>query len=698
MILNCKRGFALIALSHIAYAWVCAQNDSTFISELDNVDLDEVVVVSSNREETKKHLAPSMVQVLNTKKLEQTRSCMIAEALPFQAGVRVEDNCQNCGFKQARINGLDGHYSQILINSHPMFSAVSNLYGLEQIPTNMISQVEVMRGGGSALYGASAVAGTINIVTKEPERNGADASHTFSYLGNGSCDNNTAANASVLSSNQRAGLSLFVQNRSRQGYSYYDDGYTNLPSLKTTSLGTNLMFRTSNYSKLKVDYSFLKDDRRGGNKPDSVPERANIAETAHHEMHNASVDYGWYSPSGKHYFSLYTALASVARNSYTGGYGEDDDPDEEAGKYYSKTDDLTWSVGGLYRLKMDTCWFMPADLTVGAELLYDHINDCMLGFNETTKQNTIMGSVYAQNEWKTQRWSLLLGLRLDKHNLIEHPILSPRVNVRFSPTHSLSLRATFADGFRAPQIFDEDLHIEMAAGNRFKVLLKDGLKEERSHSYTLSAEWTKRLAKVSFQWMSELFLTDLNDIFVEQETDRTDDDGCQIIERYNGVGALVMGVTTDFQIRFAKVEAQVSVTAQRSEYDEPMHWSDDAPDAKRMFRSPNLYGYMDIDYSIWKALSLDVSGTFTGPMWVQHMEGSGTDVDVAVKTPCFWDCNAQLNYSWMMGSLKTDVSVGVRNIFNSFQKDLDRGPSRDGGYIYGPSLPRNYFVSLALHL
>ncbi|RAZ95535.1 TonB-dependent receptor, partial [Klebsiella oxytoca] len=111
----------------------------------------------------------------------------------------VENDCQNCGFTQVRINGLDGHYSQILMNSRPVFSALTGVYGLEQIPANMIDRVEVMRGGGSALFGSSAVGGTINIITKDPMVNSAQIAHTITSIGpSGSFDNNTTLNASVV--------------------------------------------------------------------------------------------------------------------------------------------------------------------------------------------------------------------------------------------------------------------------------------------------------------------------------------------------------------------------------------------------------------------------------------------------------------------------------------------------------------------
>ena len=114
--------------------------------EEDQIALDGVVV-SANRAETSRRLAPTLVNVLDAKVFTTTNAVNLAQGLNFQPGVRVETNCQNCGFQQVRINGLDGPYTQILIDSRPIFSALSGVYGLEQIPANMIERVEVMRGG-----------------------------------------------------------------------------------------------------------------------------------------------------------------------------------------------------------------------------------------------------------------------------------------------------------------------------------------------------------------------------------------------------------------------------------------------------------------------------------------------------------------------------------------------------------------------
>ena len=128
--------------------------------------LDQVVVTGSKSEQKRRN-SPALVSVAGSKLFDLVGACSLADGLSFQPGVRVENDCQNCGFTQVRINGLDGHYSQILMNSRPVFSALAGVYGLEQIPANMIDRVEIMRGGGSALFGSSAIGGTVNIIDRK---------------------------------------------------------------------------------------------------------------------------------------------------------------------------------------------------------------------------------------------------------------------------------------------------------------------------------------------------------------------------------------------------------------------------------------------------------------------------------------------------------------------------------------------------
>lgn len=97
----------------------------------DALMLDQVVVTGS-KSETKRRNNPALVSIATSKLLSCVSANSLADGLSFQPGVRVENDCQNCGFTQVRINGLDGHYSQILMNSRPVFSALTGVYGLEQ--------------------------------------------------------------------------------------------------------------------------------------------------------------------------------------------------------------------------------------------------------------------------------------------------------------------------------------------------------------------------------------------------------------------------------------------------------------------------------------------------------------------------------------------------------------------------------------
>ena len=94
------------------------------------------VVVTANRNETARRLAPTLVKVVTPKLFDMTNSHTLSQGLVFQPGVRVENDCQDCGYSQVRINGMDGKYTQILIDSRPIFSALAGVYGLEQIPAN----------------------------------------------------------------------------------------------------------------------------------------------------------------------------------------------------------------------------------------------------------------------------------------------------------------------------------------------------------------------------------------------------------------------------------------------------------------------------------------------------------------------------------------------------------------------------------
>ena len=667
-----------------------------------DLSLDEVVV-SANRSETKRRMATNLVNVINGKVFDITQSTCLAQGLNFQPGVRTEDSCQNCGFTQVRINGLDGHYSQILVDSRPIFSSLNGVYGLEQIPANMIDRVEVVRGGGSALFGASAIGGTINIITKEPVRNSASFGHTLMSIGgSNSFDNVTTGNVSLVTDDNKAGVYAYGQTRNRKGYDHDGDGYTELPELNNQTFGLNSYLRLNPYSKLSLQYHGIHEFRRGGNRLEQAPHEANITEQVEHSIQGGGLTYDYFAPDEKNRLSAYFSFQTTSRKSYYGGIGEGTDDDRDAaGKAYGTTHDFTYVAGAQYVHNFSKLLFMPSDLTLGAEYNFDGLKDVILGYDRHFKQDVHIGSFFFQNEWKSKQWGFLVGGRLDKHNLVDNIIFSPRANLRYNPTDNLNFRLTYAGGFRAPQAFDEDLHVGVVGGERLVTVLADKLKEERSNSFSISADIYHKFGNVQTNLLVEGFYTDLDNVFALRQLDRPDAQGNTVQERYNAYGAKVFGLNIEGKAMFTRwFSLQAGFTIQKSLYDEAIAWNDEVPEQKykKMMRSPNRYGYFTATFTPVKRFTASITGNYTGSMLIGHAAGSGVEEPKAVDTPDFMELNMKLAYDIPVSKYLTlQVNGGIQNIANSYQKDFDKGWNRDSNYIYGPSLPRSYYVGVKIN-
>ena len=648
------------------------------------------VVVSANRNEVSRKAAPVVVNVMSAKLFETVNSTDLAKSLNFQSGLRVENNCQNCGFPQVRINGLEGPYSQILINSRPIISALSGVYGLEQIPVNMIERVEVVRGGGSALFGANAVGGTINIITKDPINNSFQVASTMSNMNGKSWEQYMGGNVSLVAKDNSYGIALYETYRNRNPYDADGDGFSELGKLNMNTFGMRAYYRPNYFSRINVEYHTTNEFRRGGNKFNLQPHEADITEQTKHIINSVGVSYDRYCGE-KHKMSVYGSIQHTDRNSY---YGAQKDMNA-----YGKTNDLTWVVGGMYVGNMDRCLFAPATFTGGVEYQSNSLHDVMTGYHRDMQQDVRIAGGFVQNEWRLNRWTMLVGARLDKHNLIDHPIFSPRVNFLYKPSDNLQARLTYSTGFRAPQAYDEDLHVTAVGGEGVQIRLADGLREERSNSFSGSVDWSFPMGHWQSNILLEGFYTDLHHVFVLEDIGE-DQNGDKIKERRNGSGAKVYGVNLDAKVAHGReAQLQLGFTVQRSRYNRAEVWTSEGEEeqtTKRMPRTPDYYGYFTFTSAPLKNFDFSLSGTYTGKMIVPHMAGY-IEKSRMEHTPQFMDLNLKLNYTFVLKDhIKMQVNGGVQNIFNSFQKDLDKGEFRDAGYFYGPTQPRTYFVGIKI--
>jgi outer membrane receptor for ferrienterochelin and colicins len=684
----------------------------TILAELmpDNIGIEQVII-SADRNAKSRSKTPTIVNSINPKLFQRTQSVTLSEGLNFSPGLRMENNCQNCGFSQVRMNGLEGPYTQILINSRPVFSGLAGVYGLELIPANMIERVEVIRGGGSAMYGSNAIAGTVNLITKDPIANTFSISSNYGSLGqadafNSVGDFNLNLDGSFVTDDYRTGLSIFGFYRNRNAFDANGDGFSELASIDNSTLGARFYQRVANRGKLTLDYFLIDEFRRGGNKFELPLHEADITESVDHAIHSGAATFDLLLRDADK-FSVFFSAQQVDRDSY---YGANQDLSA-----YGKTKDFTFASGVQYLRQLDYLFFAPAAITSGLELngswlqddklgYYDFEEDIHRGNTKVADQQLSNRAVFLQSEWNREKWVITTGLRYDNYNVtdkngeskkVSGNVFSPRLSFLYNLDRHLQARIGFAKGFRAPQIFDEDLHIETSGSRQVLHRNDPDLKQETSNSFSASLNYTYESGKWQYQFLAEGFYTSLNNPFAN-EYGSPDENGVVIYTRTNAEkGAKVQGVNLEFNASPSnRWQLQSGFTIQKSAFEEPQEF-----DETRFFRSPDNYGYASLNFQPSPRLSLSATGNYTGPMLVPYFGPllENQEASELRKSKSFFDAGLKISYSIRITDVvKMEWNAGVKNIFNSYQNDFDSGIDRDPAYIYGPTSPRTIYFGIRL--
>ncbi len=683
------------------------------------------VVVTGTRNSVERYNSPVIVNTVDARTFEATQSLNIADGLNFSPGLRVENNCQNCGFTQLRMNGLDGSYSQVLINSRPVFSALAGVYGLEMLPSNMVDRIEVVRGGGSVLYGGNAIAGTVNIITKDPFENTFEVGVNQSFINAEASDRTVNFNGAIVSEDLNKGIAFFGFNRNRAHWDANGDGFSEIVALQNNTFGLDVFYNFSDRSKLEAGAYYINEYRRGGNKFDLFPHQTDVTEQLEHDILSTNAAFTHFSENRKHKISVYGSLQHVNRGSYYGGGGrvitEGDSltpADILAINAYGNSEDISTVSGIQYNYYINPAF----TLTTGSEYIYNDVIDAMPGYGRIIDQQVGTWGTFAELEIKpVEKLTLLLGGRFDRLNIAGRydlagenftndeslNVLVPRLSAMYNIKDNLKLRASFAQGYRGPQAFDEDLHIETVGGAARFIRLDPGLEVERSNSALLSLNYDKYVGRNQMNFVVESFYTQLTNPFIF--ADQTElPNGVAVVTKRNGSGATVSGINLEANIAFgSKFVLQSGATIQSARYAEeeeiwaPAQASEQTPatTTNRLLRTPDAYGYFSLVYNPVDVFAISYSGVITGSMDVPHVIDPETERTIIETTPAFFENNIKLAYTFRLDKRYTfEVFGGVQNIFNSFQNDFDTGADRDAGYIYGPLRPRTLFIGLTFGL
>ncbi len=684
-----------------------------FELEKDVLGLEEVVI-TGNRNETNRKESSTIISTITPKQFDLSQSITISEGLNYCPGLRTENNCQNCGFTQVRMNGMEGSYSQVLINNRPIFSGLAGVYGLELIPTNMIERVEVIRGGGSALYGSNAIAGTINLVLKDPIFSSYefDLNHGLIGVGvenakNPAKDFTLNFNSSLISSDNKTGMSLYGFYRDRDYFDANDDGFSEISTIQNTTLGGRVFHRFGAKNKLSGDFFTIKEDRRGGNKFQYPKHQADIAEAVDHNILSGALTYEQFVRKVD-LLSIYASGQGVNRDSYYGA--------EQSLKDYGATNDFSYITGAQYNADLGV-----SGIIAGVENQGAWLNDkklgypiASIGFTDSTmeyshtsnrtiaNQETNTLGVFAQYELNWEKLKISAGARYDNFQVMDNisgsnkkgDVISPRLTFKYDIQAYLQARISYSQGYRAPQVYDEDLHIETSGARKVIHVNDPNLEKETSHSYLASLDFNKKLDGIYLGLLVEGFYTRLIHPFANEFTE-PNEQGTVIYTRVNAKkGANVRGVNIEMNTVPSKnISIKSGFTMQLSEYEEEQEFGE-----TKFFRTPNDYGFITMDCKLSKAWKLSSTANYTGKMLVPYFgpELPNPAEGELRETNIFFDLGMKIKYSTRLNGATLQLFTGAKNIFNSYQDDFDSGINRDPAYIYGPLLPRTVYFGIKI--
>ena len=445
-----------------------------------------------------------------------------------------------------------------------------------------------------------------------------------------------------------------------------------------------------------------------------IDKLAHLAKQSEERIHNilmGGLDYEINFNNHLSSVNAYVAGQKTDRDHYTGLYPERDEYETQtkfddalmehlANPPYGKTDNTTMQGGVNVNHKLTDFFSGTNRLTGGVEYVYDEVVDSIPQYDYLIDQQTKNLGVFLQSNWMMNKsFTLLTGLRADKHNLLDHAIVSPRVSLLYRLKEYTQFRATWGTGFRAPQAFDADLHIAFAGGGVSRITLDPNLEEERSNSLSGSINFDKPTERYIFGLTFEGFYTQLKDAFYLEPTGS--DDRGELFEKRNGPTAVVKGVTLEARANYNKMaQIEAGYTLQSSKFDTPItHFSGEKEGKREFLRSPNQYGYAVLTLTPNQRVSASLSALYTGTMQLAKFSPNEDWAPNEYRTsPKFTELSLKLGYTLPVESVNTGVEIfgGIKNITNFFQDDADNYKNRDSNYMYGPSQPRTFYVGIRL--
>jgi outer membrane receptor for ferrienterochelin and colicins len=687
-----------------------------FELEASPIELGGVVVTGTR---TPRHVkdVPLRTEVVTQKQIEEKEAANLYEAIEGVSGVRVEQQCSFCNFSVIRMQGLESGHTQVLIDGQPIFSGLAGVYGLQQVPTANIDRIEVVKGAGSALYGSSAIAGVINVLTKKPTaRPSVVASVSF-----GTHNTN---NYTLSASRKLEDLDLMVTAQKNTGdeIDEDDDGLTDRVKTDNLSLGTRLnLYNLSGNDQLTLTGRALDEFRQGGELDTWENPFAAGAEHIKTTRYEAGVGYQKRFILGNR-IDLNLAYADHHRNatndSFLGDYEDingEIPPEDEMQPYLA--DEILYVVDlnyshplGARHLLLGGIQYSHNKLDESGRYVIVDEDDPDYGgtYTSESEKHADEVGVYLQDEFSvTDALELVLGARYDSHHSeddfggsgkvapeerivlkYDEEAFSPRLAIMYAASDELTLRGSLGTGFRVPYGFSEDLHL--CSGSP-RVNKPAGLKPEKSMSANLGADYSARRYALSINF----FRTNLQDKIgfadASEESKRLgytyqwDNMGDAYTQGIELGSSMLLTKKVDLECDLAYTDAQY----EREREDWAENHPEYADESKYIPRVPQITGGVKLAYAP-ESWNLILDADYTGRMYIDYCKEEDMEAPESkiVHTPDFWIVNAKVSRSLSNG---ITLFAGAKNVFDYVQKE--KHPD-DAAFMYAPFTGRTVYGGL----
>jgi outer membrane receptor for ferrienterochelin and colicins len=410
--------------------------DTVGITLEQDVEMLGDVVVSSSRINGRIKDLPTRVEVLGTEDMEEETSMHpsnVAMLLSEASGIQTQQTSASSGNVQIRILGLDGKYTQLLKDGFPMYSGFSNGLSVMQIPPLDLSQVELIKGSSSSLYGGDAIAGIINFVSKKP-----GSRPDWNVLANQTMRGGTDIGSFYTARNKHWGLTLLNTFTNQVPVDIHNDGFTVLPKLTAFTVNPKLFWYPSDSATVSLAANTTLDHRIGG---DLVAVKG--GPTAAHP-------YTEDNKSGRDYYQLEyvqhlgSGRLLTVRNS-TSLFNR------SIGIMDYRFSGRQWSTFS------EASYLLPwghHKTVAGMNFSTDRFSEDQRTDSLIRDYNFVTMGVFVQDDWTLgRRWVLETGIRNDYQNRYGNFLL-PRVSVLYKLSREWSLRTGGGLGYKSPTIFD----------------------------------------------------------------------------------------------------------------------------------------------------------------------------------------------------------------------------------------------------